>query len=1029
LNGNFGKLIDDQIPKEKVKNLVCIEQLLTIMVVKSRGKNSNSKPKKRRSDTSISVNPKEFMAQCVSHIARKIIDAKENINTRTPRGLAEKLLQEGKKHFPSMSMNMINYAIRKMKSGTIEKPKLKKSSLLIGTATCISSLTGDLNDISVASQTDHREHQASDNQQLNSYGDTSSNCSISTTDSSSSSTTTDVSISDFVEKNKAATGRVIGRPKGSSNSEARSLATRIEAATSEAASELKKLHHNKSSKKRLSKGSLKDIIAMAKAKHGVDEDVAILPQTVRKRVKRGSTSGHVGQTSPMTVIEPYLVELILQLSNMRTPITASQGIQLANSLVQNTKYQKLILEWKSKNCHAYKLSMKCGKETEKVSLGLGYWRSFMKRNAHLIRSKKGVKFDNKRAEWCNYLNIKEMYDEIYNNLCLAGHAVEHPEPVWRDESGTIVESEEKAFGVKSKYELINPDWVLFVDECGSNTSQAKDGQVGGQLYLCASDRRPQQRASTKDAHFTVLGFTAADGSPVMCGIIFAAKSMREEWKMGHDPFAEWVGDEDDIRLNCGDGRQYPYGPTCVFKGKEVPCYCTCSESGSINGKILTDMLRYLDNLKIFDRSTGLNPFLLLDGHGSRFELEFLEYINNGETKWHVNIGLPYGTSYWQVGDSTEQNGCFKMALTRLKQKLVTQKNDHNLPYEINKTDVVKLVKDAWAVSFARVNTNKKAVMQRGWGPKALNYNVLLHEEIAPSNPDRNPPASVIRKTNVAADELNLSAGLAGSLIDRIVIEKNKETRGTTAAEMRQKRHETAKRSLENHEKRCSAGLIAAAGKFSLNEDVLAYVRQTKEQEQEKIHQQQLRKKDIYDTLQAKVSAIREKNLPPEKWSVADLNTMLQWYKNNSDTAMPTKKVDKLARYYQICMRGEPTPPILPLLPLPPLPTLQQPTLTTADEGDSQTSDLRLLADELTTHSEHRRVDDQSGSGDSDLLLLAEAMMAHSEHRRVDDQSGLGDSLSLCDEQISGDDAVLSADLTLNEDENISVVDNNELMEV
>jgi hypothetical protein len=29
----------------------------------------------------------------------------------------------------------------------------------------------------------------------------------------------------------------------------------------------------------------------------------------------------------------------------------------------------------------------------------------------------------------------------------------------------------------------------------------------------------------------------------------------------------------------------------------------------------------------------------------------------------------------------------------------------------------------------------------------------------------------------------------------------------------------------------------------------------KEQEKEKLHQQQLRKKDIYDTLQAKVSAI------------------------------------------------------------------------------------------------------------------------------------------------------------------------------
>jgi len=208
-------------------------------------------------------------------------------------------------------------------------------------------------------------------------------------------------------------------------------------------------------------------------------------------------------------------------------------------------------------------------------------------------------------------------------------------------------SQRKKHLVLSKYELLHLDWLLFVDQCGSNTSQTKDGQVGGSCISCTADRRPQQCASTKDAHFTVLSFTVADGSPVMCGIIFAAKSMREEWKMGPDPFAEWVGGEDDIWLNCGDGRQYPHGPTCVFEGKEVPCYCTCSESGSINGKILTDMLHYLDSHAIFDRSTGLSPFFLLDGHGRRFELEFLEHTNNCETKWHVNIGLPYGTIYWR----------------------------------------------------------------------------------------------------------------------------------------------------------------------------------------------------------------------------------------------------------------------------------------------------------------------------------------------------------------------------------------------
>jgi hypothetical protein len=124
----------------------------------------------------------------------------------------------------------------------------------------------------------------------------------------------------------------------------------------------------------------------------------------------------------------------------------------------------------------------------------------------------------------------------------------HPEPLWRDENGEVVE-EHKAYGLASHYELIHPDWLLFVDECGSNTSQTKDGQVGGQRFLCSDDRRPQQHAATKDAHFTVLGFTAASGEAVMCAVIFAAKSFRHEWRTGFDPFAEWVGEEEATSSN------------------------------------------------------------------------------------------------------------------------------------------------------------------------------------------------------------------------------------------------------------------------------------------------------------------------------------------------------------------------------------------------------------------------------------------------------------------------------------------------
>ena len=188
----------------------------------------------------------------------------------------------------------------------------------------------------------------------------------------------------------------------------------------------------------------------------------------------------------------------------------------------------------------------------------------------------------------------------------------------------------------------------------------------------------------------------------------------------------------------------------------------------------------------------LDQILLSQKMGvSRFELEFLEYINTCETKWCVNIGLSYGTSYWQVGDSSEQNGCFKMALTKYKQALVTAKNDANLPYEINKTDVVKLVKDAWQVSFARVETNRKAAMHSGWGPKALNYNVLLHEEIVSSNPNREESNDGGQKkqkhhsTAIPASQLNLMEGLVGTLIDRIVLESNKtaKLKGANIAEI------------------------------------------------------------------------------------------------------------------------------------------------------------------------------------------------------------------------------------------------------
>ncbi len=95
------------------------------------------------------------MAQCVQHIAKKIMASKDAPDGQTPRGVAEELLQEGKKVFPTMRMNMINYASKKIERKV--KPKVKNSTVTISEETCISSLTGESSNNDIPTNTAYCE--------------------------------------------------------------------------------------------------------------------------------------------------------------------------------------------------------------------------------------------------------------------------------------------------------------------------------------------------------------------------------------------------------------------------------------------------------------------------------------------------------------------------------------------------------------------------------------------------------------------------------------------------------------------------------------------------------------------------------------------------------------------------------------------------------------------------------------------------------------------------------------------------------
>jgi hypothetical protein len=196
----------------------------------------------------------------------------------------------------------------------------------------------------------------------------------------------------------------------------------------------------------------------------------------------------------------------------------------------------------------------------------------------------------------------------------------------------------------------------------------------------------------------------------------------------------------------GVNRMFPFGPTCSFNGSEVPTFVTCSKNGIITSQLFTYMLSKMDDLDLFDRSDGVNPFLLCDGHVSRFEEPFLEYTLEGNTHWTCCIGVPHGTSMWQVSNNTEQNGTFKIESKKANAETVMSKIRAGLPPMLERTGIVCIASVAWQHSFARVATKKRAIATQGQG--LLNYIILDHPGKLQEKKDRVPSISEIYERQV-----------------------------------------------------------------------------------------------------------------------------------------------------------------------------------------------------------------------------------------------------------------------------------------
>ena len=101
-----------------------------------------------------------------------------------------------------------------------------------------------------------------------------------------------------------------------------------------------------------------------------------------------------------------------------------------------------------------------------------------------------------------------MYDSIYKTMVESKVAIELPEKVSFDRDQKITQSTEEQYWLPSKYQVVHPNYMIFVDETGKNTNMKSNGKIGGEQFIVPvqSVTNTGCIGATTNIHFTVLSF-------------------------------------------------------------------------------------------------------------------------------------------------------------------------------------------------------------------------------------------------------------------------------------------------------------------------------------------------------------------------------------------------------------------------------------------------------------------------------------------------------------------------------------------
>ena len=298
------------------------------------------------------------------------------------------------------------------------------------------------------------------------------------------------------------------------------------------------------------------------------------------------------------------------------------------------------------------------------------------------------------------------------------------------------------------------------------------------------------------------------------------------------------------------------------------------------------------------------------------ELPFLQYINDPLHLWRALIGVLYGTSLWQVGDSAEQNGEYKMALSRIKKILVKWKERKMIArLTIEVAEIMILINYAWERSFARVETNKVAIAERGWFP--LNRKLPISTQLRSTmteNEQRDETGNGVIIPYHATDNFveiadnkptldlqylppppqpstrpNLQSGMSTYCLDAIV-----QNQDLMDARERIRRNREEGESVSDKLKaikKMTAARMFLLGKTSLGEDIRDVVQANYDKHVQAAATKAVKDAATYRVALANYNIVLALNVDPRTWNINQLKQVLKPLKTKDDTAMPTKKAD------------------------------------------------------------------------------------------------------------------------------------------